>query len=149
MNIKLTLQDQFQQHWHNQLENSPKAINYRLFKNIFEIEHYFHILDDRDIYTFCKFRTTNHRLPVEVGRWNNVNRENRLCVYCNAEDIGDEFHYLLKCTHFSADRRKYIRNDLLQRPNVLKFGQIMSDTQKDNLIKICKFIRIINKLFVL
>jgi hypothetical protein len=50
--------------------NSPKAINYRLFKDNFEFENYFNILEDKDIYTLCKFRTTNHKLPIETGRWN-------------------------------------------------------------------------------
>ena len=41
-----------------------------------------------------KFRTSNHYLHVETGRWRNILYENRLCAYCNKNDIGDEFHYL-------------------------------------------------------
>jgi hypothetical protein len=39
-----------------------EAINYKLFKDNFEFENYFHILEEKDIYTLCKFRTTNHKL---------------------------------------------------------------------------------------
>jgi hypothetical protein len=46
----------------------PKALNYRIFKENFEIENYFRVLEDKDIYTLCKFRTTNHKLPIETGR---------------------------------------------------------------------------------
>jgi hypothetical protein len=49
-----------------------KTINYRLFKDNFEFENYFNILEDKDIYTLCKFRTTNHKLPIETGRWNGI-----------------------------------------------------------------------------
>jgi hypothetical protein len=41
--------------------------------------NYFNILENKDIFTFCKFRTTNTKLPIETGRWNNIARENRKC----------------------------------------------------------------------
>jgi hypothetical protein len=50
------------------------------FKDNFEFENYFNILEDKDIYTLCKFRTTNHKLPIETGRWNGIDRENRQCL---------------------------------------------------------------------
>jgi hypothetical protein len=37
---------------------------------------------DKDIYTLCKFRTTNHKLPIETGRWNGIDREN-MCLKCS------------------------------------------------------------------
>jgi hypothetical protein len=49
--------------------------------------------------TLSKFRTTNHKLPVENGRWKNIARENRICPLCNngeIGEIGDEFHYLFE-----------------------------------------------------
>ena len=59
--IRNRLHEQFTQEWHSLIQNSPKAINYRLFKDNFEFENYFNILEDKDIYTLCKFRTTNYR----------------------------------------------------------------------------------------
>ena len=87
--------DQFKQVWHDTVQNSPKALNYRLFKKTLGFENYIHILEDKDIFTLCKFRTTNTRLPVETGRWNQVEREYRTCTYCDSHDIGDEYHYIL------------------------------------------------------
>jgi hypothetical protein len=43
----------------------------------------FRVLEDKDIYTLCKFRTTNHKLPIETGRWNNIDRVNRICTKCD------------------------------------------------------------------
>jgi hypothetical protein len=41
-------------------------------------ENYLNILNDKDNnLTLSKFRTTNHKLPVENGRWKNIARENR------------------------------------------------------------------------
>ena len=35
-------------------------------------------LNDKHRFTFCRFRTSNHRLQTEVGRWTNVERHNIL-----------------------------------------------------------------------
>ena len=70
--VKLRLRDNFLQEWNSNLENSSKALNYRFYKQIFEFENYFNILENKDIFTFYKFRTTNTRLPIETGRWNIV-----------------------------------------------------------------------------
>ena len=57
--IRNRLHDQFTQEWHFLIQSSSKAINYRLSKDNFEFENYFNILEDKDIYTLCKFRTTS------------------------------------------------------------------------------------------
>jgi hypothetical protein len=49
-----------------------KALNYRIFKTKFEFEEYFNILNIGDVIRLCRFRTTNHYLPIETGRWRNI-----------------------------------------------------------------------------
>ena len=46
-------------------------------------------------------RISCHLLPIESGRYKKIPRVERLCPLCNRSEIGDEFHYLLKCTHSS------------------------------------------------
>ena len=77
--IKLRLQDHFKQTWWPE-STSPKTINYRLFKDSLKFEDYFDILSNKDILTMVKFRTINHKLPIENGRLNNIPRE--LCPLC-------------------------------------------------------------------
>ena len=55
----------------------------------------------------------------------------------------------MECEHFSNFRNRFIVTNWRERPNILKFKQIMSVYQKQNLEKLCKFIRNINKSFVL
>ena len=59
ISTKQNLIDQFRQKWHATLQTSPKALNYRLYKEIFEIENSFRILDDKKIRSLCQFRTLN------------------------------------------------------------------------------------------
>ena len=50
------------------------------------------------------FRTSNHKLPIETGRWNNTDIGERQCTVCNQNDFGDEFHNILKCPYFCNQR---------------------------------------------
>ena len=51
-----------------------------------------------------KMRISCHLLPIDSGRYNKIPRVERLCHLCNRSEIGDEFHYLLKCNHSSLSR---------------------------------------------
>ena len=44
----------------------------------------------------AKFRTSAHKLPIEIDRYLKLPRESRVCILgCNA--VGDEAHYLTAC----------------------------------------------------
>jgi hypothetical protein len=85
------------------------------------MEVYFDILDNKNVVELCRFRTANHKLPIEIGRWNNTNRYNRMCTHCNKNKLGDEFHYILDCPFFEQDRNIYIPKYYYSRTNVLKY----------------------------
>ena len=53
-------------------------------------------------------RISCHLLPIESGRYKKIPRVERLCPLCNRSEIGDEFHYLLKCTHSSLSHTRGI-----------------------------------------
>ncbi len=42
----------------------------------------------------CKYRTRNHRLPIETGRYLRLERNRWVCKLCGNGDLGDEHHYL-------------------------------------------------------
>ena len=66
--LKHRLQEQYIQNWHSTIFESSKAINYRIFQTHFKLEDYFEILKTQDAIKFCKFRTANYYLPIEIGR---------------------------------------------------------------------------------
>ena len=65
----MTYTEQGRIQWLSSVNDYPKALNYRIYKDNLVFENYLNILNDRDILTLSKFRTTNHKLPVENGRW--------------------------------------------------------------------------------
>ena len=138
------LKDVFIQHWFAVIGISSSSNKYRIFKTKFEQSPYLSILSFYYSKRFLAFRTRNHRLPIEVGRWRGVPLQERTCSYCT-NDVGDEFHFLLVCKHFKESRSKYIHRYFYRNPNILKFEQLMSTTSKKKLKNLCLFIDIIMK----
>ena len=58
-----------------------------------------------------KFRLSNHKLRIEVGRHENLQSHERICQIC-LEDIEDEIHFLVKCKHY-ANLRQPLFNDCI------------------------------------
>ena len=87
-------------------------------------------------YFLLKFRTSNHRLPIEEGRFNQIARADRKCLACDSNDIGDEYHYICLCPKFDEIRKKTLKKDLIRNPSVKKFCDLFSMRNKTKLRKI-------------
>lgn len=113
---------------------------YRLFKINFGFEHYLTKVPDKLRKFLIQFRTRNHKLPIETGRWRRVPRENRKCHLCNL-DIGDEYHYLLVCRNLNNLRKQYIDTSYFRKPNILTFHSLLNVKNASKLRKLCIFIK--------
>ena len=49
----------------------------------------------------------------------NIERNERNAV-CFSSEIGNEFHYILKCTYFRNERKQVLLKFAYSRPNVIK-----------------------------
>ena len=54
--------------------------------------------------------------------------------------LGDEFHYLLECTYFTEERKKYLPKFYLRHVNILKFQKLMSTENLKLLKQLSRFI---------
>ena len=79
--IKKRLEYEYIQDWLSTVENSPKCVLCRTYKHKLELELYLCMLSPYRRKLVCGFRTSNHKLPIETGKCDNIPRENRLCVY--------------------------------------------------------------------
>ena len=116
-NVKLRISDQFQQTCRETVEYSTKCYNYRIFKNLLGLEHYVLILLPKMFTVFSKCRKCNHRLPVETGRWDNIDICNRICLLCDINEM-NEYHYLFTCTYFKRERDTLLPTYFTVRPNI-------------------------------
>ena len=81
-------------------------------------------------------RISAHNLPIELGRYQNLPRANRLCTFCKSE-IGNEIHCLMKCLHptLTTLRNRYLSDvfkinhqlNKLSRETFLKYILLASD----------------------
>ena len=95
------LKDQYLQLWRNTIYYLGKDTDYRIFKEIIILEPYLLLLNKNHRSIFTHYRTAHHRLPIEVGRWENIPRSERKCYLCDDDVIGDEYHFLFECYFFS------------------------------------------------
>ena len=145
--VKNMLIDQYTQEWYGKADQSSKATTYFSFKNEYTLESYFILLSQKFYIKLFKLRTGNHKLPVETGRWDGLDISERKCTLCTLNDIGDEFHYILKCPYFHTERQLYLKSYYIQRPNMLKFGELLKTKSTSVLTKLSKFTELILKTF--
>ena len=144
--IKHNLIDQFKQDWWSKLENSMKGKIYKSFKSEFGLERYFIKLPKNEIIPLFKYRTANHNLPVERGRYDHTPFENRICTLCNKGESGTEKHYLLSCSYFDNSRNNVLDNPSLHNTDY-HFKRLLSADSEDELKKLSRFVNIIIREF--
>ena len=144
--VKQSLHDQAVQTWAMSVNNSSKCLNYRIFKTELSLETYLDDLPRKMAVLFCKFRCSNHKLPVESGRYIDLPRHQRQCTKCDKHSVGDELHFILECPFLKPLRKKYLPKQFLNQPNVLKFKNVMSNPQ--HVLSICKFINDAMQLYM-
>ena len=139
---KQKLKDLFINEWFLNISNSSTSLNYRLFKEKFELEYYMLKLPYTMKRDLCHFRTRNHRLSIETGKWIGLEISERKCSFC-MQEVGDEFHVLLRCPTFNVHRKRYIKPYFTVNPNIIKFNELMNSKNIKQLKNLCKFIKII------
>ena len=136
------LKDIFLQKWNSNIAITSNSNFYKYFKTIFQQSEYLKLLPTSLCKTSIHFRTRNHKLPVETGRWTGIPLDDGKCLLCQS-DIGEEYHYLLACDYFKTSRRKYIKQFYYKRPNTLNFEQLLNTKNVKDLRNLCFFFNII------
>ena len=103
------------------IDNSPKSINSRMFKLNFERENYLISLPLALWIPLYIFRCRNHKIPVEKFRQNSEDRNLRYCTLCHINEVGDEFHYVLKCPFFADQRMLLLGKRLFTHLSIFYF----------------------------
>lgn len=146
--VKRILIDQFKQSWNEQLTVSNKGRIYKSFKNDHDFEGYFKTLEKNNYLTLFRFRTANHALPIETGRYDGTLVENRLCPLCDYNQIGSEQHYIEDCPYFDSERNEYLASTNGHLHNLTLKSVVSPDSQSaPNLKAACKFLKLIMNKF--
>jgi hypothetical protein len=95
---------------------------------------------------FTRFRISCHQLIIETGRYKKISAHLRICKHCNANDIGDEMHFLLFCNKFNKDREdlmEVVNKECCNFSQLLpkdKFIWLMSNENSKVLLQLSKCI---------
>ena len=95
--------------------------------------------------TMAQFRTSSHKLKIEMGRYEGITLAERTCTFCMNGEIDDEMHLLLKCRYHDFDRNAFL-NSLPQHMYFItgnhrdQFHTLMSCEDKDIIYKLANFI---------
>ena len=96
--IKKKLKDLFLDQFFKKLNNNRKLGIYNTVKRNYIFENYLsEIKNPNHRVSVTKLRTSTHKFPIETGRYKNIPRSQRKCTICDADEIGDEFYYLMNC----------------------------------------------------
>jgi hypothetical protein len=146
--IKKKLQNNYETLiWKINLNKCEKLRTYRKFKFIFRYETY--ISDIRNIShrnILTRFRTSNHKLHIETGRYTRpiTPVENRICSNCNSKSVEDELHFIMYCPKFENHKRELFSNVLNDNAAILraedKFVWILSNEDPSCVRELAKFI---------
>ena len=97
--VQYRLQCEFVQKWRGLVEDSGKCLLYKYVKSEFMLEPYLYKSSKAVWKYVVKIRCSNHKLSIEKGRYNGIDRNLRHCDLCNMNTLGDEYHTFLECSN--------------------------------------------------
>jgi hypothetical protein len=112
------------------LDDSSKLFLYSKLKAHIKLEDYLKLaknVNNRQLLT--KFKTSDHPLEIELGRYKKIPRHQRLCKTCKVQD--DEIHFFLQCQINNNLRNVLINNIKKHHAN---FHQLDSFSPSKNYI---------------
>ena len=125
--VKTRLFDIFRQDCFSKISSSPKGFLYQHIPKVFDLQVYLKkVTNNKFQKEITRIRTSSHKLNIENGRYQNIERRERKCTLCNLNDVEDEFHFSLICPFYSDLRLLYIKQYYRNRPSVFKFLQLLS-----------------------
>ena len=103
-------------------KETSKLRTYSTMKTQIGYENYLcQIQNIQNRISLTKIRLSNHRLMIETGRHQRVDKNQRFCPFCPTK-IEDEFHFLLECQVFSTVRIELINNVIRENERFVQLG---------------------------
>ena len=142
--FKQRLIDCYYQNWHEAVETSPKALYYKYFKTLLNVERYLSLdLAYKYRKAISNFRCSCHTLMIANGGHIEIDRHLRFCFYCLKTDIHiieDEYHFFFECPLYNSMRDIYFKDIWLQNYSHNLFYSLMSSTITDEVLLISKYV---------
>ena len=138
-------------YWQHTLQHSQKLEFYRSFKNEYATSSYLELtrrVSDRR--TLTKLRISNHKLMIELGRYNDTPRDNRLCPVCDCNQTEDEIHFLFYCSKYATTRDNFYKKiqPFIQNVSRLPVSDLILELMNSSIFFVnMQFIKFISSCF--
>ena len=143
---KIKLNEIYQQEWRDSVRAHEFCDFYKIIKDEWGKMNYLNELCFYQRKLLSKWRCRSNLLPISSSRF--IISDDILCPLCKGEHIGDEAHYLTKCSIFHEDRVMYlnkISNDFTIEPIIELFKA--KDPIPEELQNLISFIKIVMYVF--
>jgi hypothetical protein len=94
----------------------------------------------------AKFRTSSHKLNIEIGRYHGIPAEDRKCEVCNGGKVENEIHFLLECPLYTEERTPFL-TEVYKKSNQVRmldsenlFTWIMLNEDQDHIQALGEFV---------
>ena len=119
--------------WKNELPTKPKLRTYITFKENYGTEDFARCCHDRlQRSLIAQIRSGTLPLNIEVGRFRNIQLEDRICTLCNNNMLEDEFHFVCQCRLYDDIRSNLY--DTIQLKNT-EFHTLEPRQKFDHILK--------------
>ena len=146
-----SMQEEYILYWQNTLQRSQKLEFYRSFKTDHTSPRYLDLTKGTaGRGALLKLRISNHKLMIEIGRYNHTTKDNRHCPFCGCNVIEDEVHVLFQCPTYSMIRNKFYYKVKTLIPNITQLpinGLINEVMNPSNYVISIQFIKYISACF--
>ena len=139
--LRQRLMDTYITNWREGMETCSSLSLYRNLKTDYRPAPYlYRVLNRKYRNAIAKLRLSSHRLFIETGRYTGVPRDERKCVYCELNDIEDEYHFVLRCSKYQILRNQYIPRYFTINPSMFKFLELLNSNKLKTLNNLAVFI---------
>ena len=94
-----------QNQFYNYIDNEENRSFFTELKQTYEKERYLNLKNFEIRNALSKLRLSSNKLAVATGKWYKINKEKRLCNFCNLNAIEDEFDFLIDCSNYKKLRK--------------------------------------------
>ena len=117
------MKQEYISYWQNTLHHSQKLEFFRSFKSDHTTSNYLDLTrGTAEIKKLVKLRISKHKLMIELGRYNQITRDNRNCPFCGSNQIEDEIHFLFNCSKCSLIRNNFYNKVKILIPNITQLS---------------------------
>ena len=114
-----SMKQEYISHWQNTLQHSQKLEFCRSLKTDHTTSSYLDLIrGTAGRRALIKLRISNHKLMIEIGRYNQTTKDNRYCPFCGSNLIEDEVHFLFQCPTYSMIRNIFYHKVKTLIPNI-------------------------------